>query len=103
MLESSCKFLHIRASKEEAFRLFEALNQGSTRAWGSFPLATFWRDNQTHVSFHWIPLGKTGNILLAFSPTLEREIMQFAQGKEQENPEESLQELEIFPLLRKEE
>jgi hypothetical protein len=103
MLESSCKFLHIRASKEEALQLFEALNQRSTRTWGSFPLAIFWRDNQTHVSFHWIPLGKTGNILLAFSPTLEREIMQLAQGKEQESPEKSLLELETLPLLRREE
>jgi hypothetical protein len=103
MLESSCKFLHIRASKEEALQLFEALNQGSKRTWGGFPLATFWRDNQTHISFHWIPLGKTGNILLAFSPTLEREIMQFAQGKKQESPEKSLQELETLPLLGKEE
>jgi hypothetical protein len=99
MLESSCKFLHIRASKEEAIQLFEALNQGSKHTWGGFPLATFWRDNQTHISFHWIPLGKTGNILLAFSPTLEREIMQLIQDKEQENPEKSLRASEALPLL----
>jgi len=103
MLESSCKFLHIRASKEEALQLFEAISQGAKRTWGDFPLATFWRDNQTHVTFHWIPLGKTGNALLAFSPTLEREIIQLAQGKIQENPEKSLQEFETLPLLRKEE
>ena len=103
MLESSCKFLHVRASKEEALQLFEALSQGSKRIFGSFPLATFWKDNQTHITLHWIPLGRTGNILLAFSPNLEREIMKLIQGKEQENPEKSLRESEALPLLEEEE
>jgi hypothetical protein len=103
MLGSFCKFLHIRASKEEALQLFEALSQGAKRTWGGFPLATFWRDNQTHLTFHWIPLGKTGNALLAFSPSLEKEIIQLTQGRIQENPEKTLQELESLPLLTKEE